>query len=182
MSGRTAFLDRDGTINEKAPEGEYVTDPGGFRFLPGAEEAVRLLDAGGWRVVVVSNQRGVALGRMTMDDVDAVNARMAHLPIEAVYVCPHERGTCDCRKPGTGLFERARGAPGYPLRRGRCDRRRNVGHRGGRGDRRAHLQGGRATAAVAAGRRPRAGRLGGQLVRDDRGLGLAEPGQEVVRR
>jgi len=108
MSGRTAFLDRDGTINEKAPEGEYVTDPGGFRFLPGAEEAVRLLDAGGWRVVVVSNQRGVALGRMTMDDVDAVNARMAHLPIEAVYVCPHERGTCDCRKPGTGLFERAR--------------------------------------------------------------------------
>jgi len=50
----------------------------------------------------------VALGRMTMDDVDAVNARMAHLPIEAVYVCPHERGTCDCRKPGTGLFERAR--------------------------------------------------------------------------
>ena len=108
MSGPTAFLDRDGTINEKAPEGEYVTDPGGFRFLPGAEEAVRLLDAGGWRVVVVSNQRGVALGRMTMDDVDAVNARMAHLPIEAVYVCPHERGTCDCRKPGTGLFERAR--------------------------------------------------------------------------
>ena len=108
MNGRTAFLDRDGTINEKAPEGEYVTDPGGFRFLPGAEEAVRLLDAGGWRVVVVSNQRGVALGRMTMDDVDAVNARMAHLPIEAVYVCPHERGTCDCRKPGTGLFERAR--------------------------------------------------------------------------
>jgi D-glycero-D-manno-heptose 1,7-bisphosphate phosphatase len=108
MSGRTAFLDRDGTINEKAPEGEYVTDPSGFRFLRGAEEAVRLLDAAGWRVVVVSNQRGVALGRMTMDDVDAVNARMHHLPIAAVYVCPHDRGTCDCRKPGTGLFERAR--------------------------------------------------------------------------
>jgi len=108
MSGRTAFLDRDGTINEKAPEGEYVTGPEGFRFLPGAEEAVRLLDAAGWRVVVVSNQRGVALGRMTLDDVDAVNARMSHLPIAAVYTCPHERGTCDCRKPGTGLFEQAR--------------------------------------------------------------------------
>ncbi len=108
MSGRTAFLDRDGTINEKAPEGEYVTGPGGFRFVPGAEEAVRLLDAAGWRVVVVSNQRGVALGRMTMEDVERVNARMAHLPIAAVYVCPHDHGECDCRKPGTGLFEQAR--------------------------------------------------------------------------
>jgi D-glycero-D-manno-heptose 1,7-bisphosphate phosphatase len=108
MSGRTAFLDRDGTINEKAPEGEYVTDPDQFRFLPGAEEAVRLLDAAGWRVVVVSNQRGVALGRMTLADVDAVNARLSHLPIAGVYTCPHDRGVCDCRKPGTGLFEQAR--------------------------------------------------------------------------
>jgi len=61
-------------------------------------------------VVVVTNQRGVALGRMTMDDVDRVNARMAHLPIAGVFVCPHERDSCDCRKPGTGLFDQARAA------------------------------------------------------------------------
>ena len=107
MSERAAFLDRDGTINVKAPEGEYVTSPGGFTFLPGAERAIRLLAEAGWRVIVVSNQRGVALGRMTAADVDAVNARMAHLPIDGIFVCPHERGECDCRKPGTGLFRQA---------------------------------------------------------------------------
>jgi D-glycero-D-manno-heptose 1,7-bisphosphate phosphatase len=110
MSGRAAFLDRDGTINEKAPEGDYVTTPERFRFLDGAEQAVRMLAGDGWRVVVVTNQRGVALGRMTLDDVDRVNSRMAHLPISGVFVCPHERDSCDCRKPGTGLFEQARAA------------------------------------------------------------------------
>ena len=69
-----------------------------------------MLAGDGWRVVVVTNQRGVALGRMTLDDVDRVNARMAHLPIAGVFVCPHERDSCDCRKPGTGLFEQARAA------------------------------------------------------------------------
>lgn len=107
MSERAAFLDRDGTINVKAPEGEYVTAPEGFEFLPGAERAIRLLAESGWRVIVVSNQRGVALGRMTEADVEAVNARMAHLPIAGIFVCPHDRGVCDCRKPGTGLFLQA---------------------------------------------------------------------------
>jgi D-glycero-D-manno-heptose 1,7-bisphosphate phosphatase len=108
MSAGAAFLDRDGTINRKAPEGEYVTRPAQFEFLPGAEQAIELLAEAGWRVVVVTNQRGVALGRMTLDDVAAVNACMAHLPVAGIYVCPHERGTCDCRKPATGLFEQAR--------------------------------------------------------------------------
>lgn len=104
----TAFLDRDGTINVKAPEGEYVRSWDEFAFLPGAEEAIRLLAAGGWRIVVVTNQRGVALGRMSMADVDDIHRRMREaVPVDAVYVCPHERGTCDCRKPGIGLFRRA---------------------------------------------------------------------------
>ena len=42
--------------------------------------------------------------------IDHVNARMAHLPISGVFVCPHERDSCDCRKPRTGLFEQARAA------------------------------------------------------------------------
>jgi D-glycero-D-manno-heptose 1,7-bisphosphate phosphatase len=110
MSGRealTAFLDRDGTINEKAPEGEYVTSLSQFRYLPGAEDAIRLLADGGWRVVVVTNQRGIALGRMTAEAVDEINRRLLELPVAAVYVCPHERDSCDCRKPGTGLFLQA---------------------------------------------------------------------------
>jgi D-glycero-D-manno-heptose 1,7-bisphosphate phosphatase len=107
MSARTAFLDRDGTINAKAPQGDYITAPQQFVFLPGAERAIRLLAEAGWLVVVVTNQRGVALERMTIDDVDAVNASMAHLPIAGVFVCPHQRGACDCRKPGIGLFQQA---------------------------------------------------------------------------
>jgi D-glycero-D-manno-heptose 1,7-bisphosphate phosphatase len=107
MSGRTAFLDRDGTINVKAPEGEYVTSRAEFRYLPGAEDAIRLLADAGWRVVVVTNQRGIALGRMTTEAVDEINRTLLELPVAAVYVCPHEKGTCDCRKPGTGLFLQA---------------------------------------------------------------------------
>jgi D-glycero-D-manno-heptose 1,7-bisphosphate phosphatase len=111
MSGRkapTAFLDRDGTINEKAPEGEYVTSPAQFRYLPGAEDAIRLLAGAGWRVVVVTNQRGIALGRMTAEAVDEIHRRLLELPVDGVYVCPHEKVACDCRKPGTGLFLQAK--------------------------------------------------------------------------
>jgi len=107
MSGRTAFLDRDGTINVKPPDDEYVTSLAEFHYLPGAEEAIRLLANGGWRVVVVTNQRGIALGRMAAEAVDQIHREVMRLPVAAVYVCPHEQGTCDCRKPGTGLFRRA---------------------------------------------------------------------------
>jgi histidinol-phosphate phosphatase family protein len=104
-STRTAFLDRDGTINVKAAEGDYVTSWDRFRFLPGAEEAVTLLRGAGWRVIVVSNQRGVALGRMTAADVEEIHTRMQETaPVDAVYWCPHDRGVCECRKPGTKMF------------------------------------------------------------------------------
>jgi D-glycero-D-manno-heptose 1,7-bisphosphate phosphatase len=112
MSGRAAFLDRDGTINVKVPDHEYVTSPAEFHYLPGAEEAIRLLADTGWRVVVVTNQRGIALGRMTSETVDRIHRVLMELPVAAVYVCPHEKGTCECRKPGTGLFLQAqRGFP-----------------------------------------------------------------------
>jgi histidinol-phosphate phosphatase family protein len=109
----TVFLDRDGVINRKRPSGSYVETWEQFQFLPGAIEAIRLLSAAQIRVVVVTNQRGVALGRMTiadMDDIhrqmqDELEANMAHC--SAVMVCPHEKGTCDCRKPGVGLFRQA---------------------------------------------------------------------------
>ena len=57
-----AFLDRDGTLNEKAPEGEYITSPADLRLLPGAAEAVRRLNEAAIFVVVVTNQRGIARG------------------------------------------------------------------------------------------------------------------------
>ena len=111
--GRTAFLDRDGTINASPPEGEYLSRPDEVRLLSGAGEAIRLLNEHGATVVVVTNQRGIALGRMSEADLAAVNARLeAELArcgarLDGIFHCPHHAGACDCRKPGTGMFERA---------------------------------------------------------------------------
>jgi D-glycero-D-manno-heptose 1,7-bisphosphate phosphatase len=111
--GRTAYLDRDGTINESPPEGEYVSAPDEIRLLPGAGEAIRLLNEHPAKVVVVTNQRGIALGKMTEADLAAVNQRLvAELAacgarLDGILHCPHHTGSCECRKPGTGMFERA---------------------------------------------------------------------------
>jgi D-glycero-D-manno-heptose 1,7-bisphosphate phosphatase len=108
-----AFLDRDGTINVKAPEGEYITSPDELTMLPGAGAAVARLNAAEIPVVVVTNQRGVALGRMSNDDVAAIHRRLDDLlasddaHVDAYFFCPHEKGTCDCRKPETGMFLQA---------------------------------------------------------------------------
>lgn len=110
---QTVFLDRDGVLNRKRPEGEYVTRWEEFEFLPGAVAALALLRAAGRRLVVVTNQRGVALGRLSLADLDALHRRMtaeleaAGAGLDAVYACPHDRGRCRCRKPDTGLFLRA---------------------------------------------------------------------------
>jgi D-glycero-D-manno-heptose 1,7-bisphosphate phosphatase len=120
--GATAFLDRDGTINEGAAEGDYIVSPAEVRLLPGAAEAIRLLHEHPAKVVVVTNQRGIALGRMSEADLAAVNERLQQLlaaegaHLDAIYHCPHERGECDCRKPGPAMFERAaREVPGVAI-------------------------------------------------------------------
>jgi D-glycero-D-manno-heptose 1,7-bisphosphate phosphatase len=109
----TVFLDRDGVINRKPPEGDYIERWEQFEFLPGAIEALAALSSAGIRTIVVTNQRGVALGRMAMSDVDGIHRRMqAELAdhgaeCDAVLVCPHDKDACDCRKPGLGLFLQA---------------------------------------------------------------------------
>jgi D-glycero-D-manno-heptose 1,7-bisphosphate phosphatase len=110
-----AFLDRDGTINEKAPEGDYIKSPDELRILPGAAAAIRRLNEAGISVIVVSNQRGIALGRMTEADLRAVHDRVAHdldssagARLDAFFHCPHDVGECNCRKPDIGMFHRAR--------------------------------------------------------------------------
>ena len=108
-----AFLDRDGTINVKAPEGEYVTRAQDVRLLPGAAAAIRRLNREAIPVFVVTNQRGIALGRMTEDDLALVHQRLelmlarAGARVDGWYHCPHEKGVCDCRKPGTAMLARA---------------------------------------------------------------------------
>ena len=124
MSLTAAFLDRDGTINVKAPEGDYVKSWDEFSFLPGAPEAVAALADSGMRIVIVTNQRGLALGRMSEADLEDIHARMtselqaAGARVDAILHCPHDHGECDCRKPGTGMFRRAaEEIPGIELER-----------------------------------------------------------------
>lgn len=110
----TVLLDRDGVLNEKMPEGRYVTRWSEFRILPGVPEAIARLNQAGLRTVVVSNQRGIALGLYTLADVEAVHAEFARqlaahgAHIDGFFVCPHDRGACNCRKPLPGLFEQVR--------------------------------------------------------------------------
>jgi D-glycero-D-manno-heptose 1,7-bisphosphate phosphatase len=109
----TVFLDRDGTINRKAAEDDYVKTLEEFEFLPAAPEAIRALNETGLRVIVVTNQRGIALGRMSEDDLNRLHAHMVRqladegATIDAIYHCPHDRDSCTCRKPGVGMFLRA---------------------------------------------------------------------------
>ncbi len=107
------FLDRDGTLNVKPPDGEYVERPGELELLPGAAEAVRMLNRAGLWTGVVTNQRGVALGRMSTGDMDAVHERLERLLrlegafVDAIYACPHGIDECECRKPRPGLLLQA---------------------------------------------------------------------------
>ena len=110
---RAAFLDRDGTLNRRAPAHDYVRSPAEFVWLDGAREGIRRLNDDGWLVIVVTNQRGVARGLMTAADVEAIHAKAqrelaevgAH--VDAFYFCPHgDDDRCDCRKPQPGLILR----------------------------------------------------------------------------
>ncbi|WP_420236607.1 D-glycero-alpha-D-manno-heptose-1,7-bisphosphate 7-phosphatase [Telmatobacter bradus] len=110
---RTVFLDRDGVLNRKLPEDNYVTCWEEFSLLPGVPEAIARLNAAGLLTVVVTNQRGVARGRSTLAGVEAVHERLqqelaaygAHL--DGFFICPHDKKQCDCRKPLPGLFHQA---------------------------------------------------------------------------
>jgi D-glycero-D-manno-heptose 1,7-bisphosphate phosphatase len=112
---KAAFLDRDGVLNRKAPEGQYITRWEEVEFLPGTHEAIRLLNDAGFFVVVVSNQRCVAKGLITVAELESMHAQMraeflaAGARIDAIYYCPHDfQPPCSCRKPLPGmLFEAA---------------------------------------------------------------------------
>jgi histidinol-phosphate phosphatase family protein len=109
---RAVLFDRDGTLIADVP---YNRDPGRVEPMPGAREALERLRAAGVATAMISNQCGVALGKLTRDDVDAVNARIERElgPLGPVFVCTHAPGEgCRCRKPAPGMVEDAARALG----------------------------------------------------------------------
>lgn len=114
---KAAFLDRDGVINEKAPtEDEYVTCWEEMKILPGVPQAISLLNRAGFTVIIVTNQRSVAKGLITIPELESMHRRMrdelSHFGaiIDDIYYCPHDlKPACACRKPESGmLLEAAR--------------------------------------------------------------------------
>jgi D-glycero-D-manno-heptose 1,7-bisphosphate phosphatase len=109
----TIFLDRDGVLNRKMPEGEYVRSLADFHVLAGVPEAIAQLNQQKKRVLVASNQRGVALGLYTLGTLHAIHEEFqqqlarADAHIDGFFVCPHDKNSCECRKPRPGLFLQA---------------------------------------------------------------------------
>lgn len=110
----TVFLDRDGVLNRRPPVAGYVRRPEDVEWLPGALDAVRRLTEAGTRLIVISNQAGVARGAMTTADLAAVEGSMredieaAGGRIECFIYCLHgwDEG-CECRKPRPGMLYQA---------------------------------------------------------------------------
>ncbi len=110
---KAVFLDRDGTLIEDC---HYLSDPDKVRLLPYTAEGLRLLRDEGFLLLVVSNQSGIGRGYFSIEQMQAVNARMEELldeqgiTLDAVYFCPHtgkETPPCNCRKPAVGMAKNA---------------------------------------------------------------------------
>jgi len=108
------ILDRDGVLNKKPPKAHYVRTWQEFEWLPGAKEALHLLAQAGYRVIVVSNQAGIARGAMTEANLTHLHERIraeavrAGGQIDAFYYCPHDWDEgCECRKPKPGMLFQA---------------------------------------------------------------------------
>jgi len=109
------FLDKDGTLVEDVP---YNVDPARIRLMPGAVQGLQRLHEAGYRLVVISNQSGVARGFFPIGALTGVEARLRELldgagvPLAGFYYCPHHPGgtvagyavACQCRKPEPGLI------------------------------------------------------------------------------
>jgi histidinol-phosphate phosphatase family protein len=111
LARAAVFLDRDGTINVRPAEHDYVRDPDQFAWLPEAVSGMVALARSGLPLIVVSNQRGVSRGLVSRRTLAAIEARIqdelrghgAH--VSGFYYCVHDlQDRCDCRKPEPGLL------------------------------------------------------------------------------
>jgi D-glycero-D-manno-heptose 1,7-bisphosphate phosphatase len=114
---KAVFLDRDGVINRKARKGSYITGWEQMHFLAGVAEAIAELNHAGFKVIVISNQRCIAKGLLTVRKLEAMHRRMRNwlasqgATVDGIYYCPHEKTKppCSCRKPAPGMLLTAAG-------------------------------------------------------------------------
>jgi D-glycero-D-manno-heptose 1,7-bisphosphate phosphatase len=114
LNKRAVFLDRDGVINRKMPEGDYVKDWSEFFFLPGVFEALEILKCKDILTIIITNQSCIAKGIISEKQLQDIHGKMQREiqihngNIDAIYFCPHDiSDRCDCRKPKPGLIFKA---------------------------------------------------------------------------
>lgn len=119
---RIVLVDRDGALIREC---NYLSEPGQVELLPGVVEGMVLLREAGWGVVMVTNQSGIGRGFFSQERVDQVHRRLDQLlaagggSLAGIYCCPHRPDEgCRCRKPDTGLVERAAAELGFAPQEG----------------------------------------------------------------
>ena len=112
MTNKAVFLDRDGTINEEV---NYLSKVEQIKILPNSPKAIKLLNENGFKVIIITNQSGVARGYFSVQELENIHNHLKNqllkdgAIIDAVYYCPHHPDDrCDCRKPKTGMIDRAK--------------------------------------------------------------------------
>lgn len=111
---KAVFIDRDGVLNSDVGH-YYIFKPDDFVLNEGVVEALKLLVADGFILVVITNQGGISKGKYTQADVEAVHAKLVDLLLQhdihlaEIYYCPHhsDNEKCLCRKPGNLNIEKA---------------------------------------------------------------------------
>jgi len=111
MGNKAVFIDRDGTINVNV---EYLDNPDRFQMYVGVAEGIKLLKDNGFKIIVITNQSGIARGYFPEKTLEKIHEKMEKellkkgAALDAIYYCPHHPDdNCDCRKPNTGLFKKA---------------------------------------------------------------------------
>lgn len=115
---KAIFLDRDGTINEDVRHTYKIED---LKFIEGANEGLKLMQNAGYKLIIITNQAGIAKGKYQEEDYIFFREKMHKklrengTSIDAEYFCPHHpQGAikkysidCNCRKPKIGMLEQA---------------------------------------------------------------------------
>lgn len=121
LAGYTIFLDRDGTLN---PDPGYIRSSEQYELFPGVPQALAKLKQAGARLIVVTNQSGVARGLLSIDELEVIHRKLRRLlhdagaSLDGIYFCPHHpEEQCRCRKPNTGMIDQAQRDGGIDLSR-----------------------------------------------------------------